>query len=76
MSYTDFYVRKLNQLVGYTVVGTVRSPEDEFGYEFFGLNLMNFKTKRKCVLWILADDEGNGPGSFEIDVEPEDNQIT
>jgi len=65
MSNADWYVKQLSQFTGWKVVQPVKSPPDDFlGDEFFGLLLQN-GTKRK-ILWFLRDDEGNGPGSFEI----------
>ena len=31
---------------------------------FFGLEIR--KGDKEYILWFLCDDEGNGPGSFEI----------
>ena len=63
---TNFYLEKLAVLVGGTVTGAVRSGVDEtLGDEYFGLKIMGKDGKAK-VLWLLSDDEGNGPGSFEI----------
>ena len=63
---TNFYLEKLAVLAGGTVIGTVRSGVDEtFGDEYFGLKIKGNDGKAK-VLWLLSDDEGNGPGSFEI----------
>lgn len=61
---TKFYLKKLSPLVGGEIISTVSSPADDYGDEFFGL-LVN-KNGKKSILWLLADDEGNGPGSFEI----------
>lgn len=62
---TKFYLEQLAVLVGGKVTAAVRSGVDEFGDEFFGLKIMDKDGKPK-VLWLLSDDEGNGPGSFEI----------
>ena len=65
MDCTDFYVKQLSQLNGWTVGGPVVSPPDELlGDRFFGL--APTKNGASKILWILRDDEGNGPGSFEI----------
>lgn len=58
----DFYCEKLKPLFGATVTGIAR----DFDNEFFGLEfkLADGSTK---TLWILQDDEGNGPGSFDIE---------
>ena len=69
--HTQFYLDQLKPLVGGVIEVAVRTDVDEFGDEFFGLAI---KCKDGAVrrLIILADDEGNGPGSFEI-VEGETN---
>ncbi len=56
-----FYLNQLKPLVGGTITGTVTDLEGEF----FGLRVRTHKQER--VLWILRDDEGNGPGSFNIE---------
>jgi len=63
--HTQFYLDQLKPLVGGAIEGTVRTDGDEFGDEFFGLAI---RCKDGAVrrLIILSDDEGNGPGSFEI----------
>lgn len=59
-----FYLDKLAQFVGGRIIGTVNSEPNEFGDQFFGLQIRtNGKTQ---YLWFLGDDEGNGPGSFDI----------
>ena len=52
----DFYVKQLEVLVGETVEGVVTDEEGQF----FGLRIGS------KILWLLSDDEGNEPGSFEI----------
>jgi len=59
-SQIEFYLRELRQLVGYRIVGLAK---DNSG-EFYGLELSN--NGQKKLVWFLMDDEGNGPGSFEI----------
>ncbi|WP_291996752.1 hypothetical protein [Candidatus Accumulibacter sp. ACC012] len=39
---------------------------DEYGDEFFGL-VITLTNGQKRTLIFLADDEGNGPGSFQLD---------
>jgi len=57
---TKFYTEQLSQLVGSKIKSVVND-----GKEFFGLELI-FPNKGEKILWFLRDDEGNGPGSFEI----------
>lgn len=61
----DFYLEKLDQLVGGTITGLVRTGHYLDGGEFFGLDItMPDGTKKQLLL--LSGDEGNAPGSFEI----------
>ena len=57
----EYYLTQLNKLVKGTITSTITDGEDEF----FGLEVKLPDGKRK-TLWFLQDDEGNGPGSFEI----------
>lgn len=57
----NFYQKQLSKLLDGKIIGTI---QDEDG-EFFGLRILMPKGKVK-LLWFLSDDEGNGPGSFEI----------
>ena len=56
----DFYLNKLEPIMGGEVVGGFKDKDGEF----FGLRIEN--NNRKYNLWLLSDDEGNGPGSFEL----------
>lgn len=38
----------------------------EYDGAFFGLVLAKDGVKKDKVIWFLRDDEGNGPGSFDI----------
>ena len=60
---TKFYADKLAKLCGGTVVGAVVS--NDYGIEFYGLQI--HKKGETLNLWLLQDDEGNGPGSFRIE---------
>ena len=64
----DFYVGQLNSYKGWTINQIVRTakdlPEDE---SFFGIELLSPDKKKKVIVWILRDDEGNGYGSFNVD---------
>lgn len=61
MSNADFYCKELQPLMDGKVVNTAQDPEGEF----FGL-VIELPTGKQKILWILQDDEGNGPGSFDI----------
>ena len=58
----EFYCRKLGDLAGGTIIGTAAAPDG-----FFGL-VIRAQDGVKRILWILQDDDGNGPGSFDIEV--------
>ena len=62
---TQFYLDQLKPLMDGKIIGLLRSGEDEFGDEFYGLSIQcrDGATRR---LIFLRDDEGNGPGSFDI----------
>lgn len=62
---TRFQTDRLLSLVGARVLQVIVTGPDTFGDEFFGLR---FQTESGQVydLTVLADDEGNGPGSFDL----------
>ena len=62
---TDFYLNQLSVLVGGRITTLARTEPDEEGNVFFGLVITLPEGKEKTLLF-LRDDEGNGPGSFEI----------
>ena len=66
-SQATFYLDKLKPLIGGRITALARSGPtgDPHEHEFFGfvIKLPNGKTK---TLILLSDDEGNGPGSFEL----------
>jgi len=57
----NFFTNQLNKLVG----GKIESAVQEKDGELFGLQIV-LPNKSKKVIWFLRDDEGNGPGSFDI----------
>lgn len=57
----QFYLDRLKPLVGGTVVGLATDKDGEF----YGIQVKG-KDGKTRIMWILCDDEGNGPGSFEI----------
>ena len=67
MADADFYTRKLAALLDSKVASVIKDDENEF----FGLQFTTKEGKR-MNLWILRDDEGNGPGS--IDMEADDQE--
>jgi hypothetical protein len=64
---TEFYLKQLAPLVGATISGlAVTDPKNgSCGMEFFGIEATMPSGEKKAILF-LSDDEGNGPGSFEI----------
>ena len=61
---TRFCTEQLTDLVGCRIVGVAHTPPDDFGDEFVGLICK--RNGREKIVYFLRDDEGNGPGSFEI----------
>jgi hypothetical protein len=59
----DFYLQQLQPFVGATIV--VLAHADGEHDEFFGF-IVELPDKERKVIFFLRDDEGNGPGSFEI----------
>lgn len=68
---TDFYLQQLQPLVGAKIVGLAHA--DGENDEFFGL-IVELPNKERKVIFFLRDDEGNGPGSFEIQDVNEANE--
>lgn len=64
-SQIDFQTQQASPLIGATVTGLAKTPPDDMGDEYFGIELQKGNTD--YVLWFLRDEEGNGPGAFEID---------
>ena len=62
-----FHTDRLSVLIGYKVVGTCYGVPDEFHDAYFGLTLKGPRG-HEAKLWFLRDDEGNGPGSFQLDM--------
>jgi hypothetical protein len=60
---TKFYLDQLEKLVGATIVGTCIEGSEEG--DFFGITIKLPGGKIKHLI-LLSDDEGNGPGSFEL----------
>ncbi|MBO3702951.1 MAG: hypothetical protein J5W83_10490 [Candidatus Accumulibacter sp.] len=65
-SAADFHLKRLRPLVGGTITNLARTGVDEYGDEFFGL-VIALPDGQTRTLIFLADDEGNGPGSFQLD---------
>jgi hypothetical protein len=63
--HTQFYLDQLKPLVGGVIEDAVRTDGDDFGLLLYGVAFNCFDGEVR-VLIIVADDEGNGPGSFEI----------
>ena len=59
---SGYYLDQLGKLVGGKIVGVAK--DDSGDEDFYGLIVE--KGKKKRAIFFLRDDEGNGPGSFEI----------
>lgn len=69
MTLPEFYTEKLlKELNGWTVCGTVIDEDSEY-YGIRFLNPYGSKEVEYRILWLLSDDEGNAPGSFDIQDE-------
>ena len=55
----SFYTDKLDKIAGGKIVCTISDGKEEFG-------LCIQKGGKVYDLWFLQDDEGNGPGSFDL----------
>ena len=58
---------QLGQLMGYKVKEVLFDVSDGEGYSGF---LFENSKKEQIVLWFLRDEEGNGPGAWDI-ITPE-----
>ena len=69
-SQADFYLDQLSPLIGGTITTLTRSGSTDNPYEpeFIGMVIKLRNGNSKHFL-LLSDDEGNGPGSFEISDE-------
>lgn len=69
-SQADLYLDQLTPLIGGTITTLTRSgpTDDPYEPEFIGMVIKLRNGKLKHLL-LLSDDEGNGPGSFEISDE-------
>lgn len=63
----QYTMRQLGKLMGYKVKEVLFDVSDGEGYS--GLLFENSK-KEQIVLWFLRDEEGNGPGAWDI-ITPE-----
>lgn len=61
---TKFWVKELKKLNGGVIERPVITPS-QYEDEFFGLEIRLPNGKCK-ILWILRDEEGNGPGAVDI----------
>lgn len=62
----DYYTKTLHKLSGSIIEQAVTDKEGEC----FGIQIKTPLGKHK-IIWFLCDEEGNGPGAFEIqDLKP------
>jgi hypothetical protein len=64
---TKLSLEKMAPLIGAKIIRII-SGVNEFGETDFGFSVKT-KTGKTLNVWILADDEGNGPGAIEIQDE-------
>jgi hypothetical protein len=63
---TKYWTKQVKSLCGGVIQNPIFSPGGiEFGDELWGfeVKLPNGKTK---LVWVLMDEEGNGPGALDI----------
>lgn len=65
-SATKYHVDQIaDRLVGGRITKAVHTKAaDEFGDEFWGFEVKR-QGKKPVVVWVLRDEEGNGPGALE-----------
>ena len=67
-----WWEQKIKPLIGGTIVGlAVDASSDEYlNDSFFGIKVRTgkrgSKLEKQYVVWILADEEGNGAGAIDI----------
>ena len=54
----------VKRLSGAKIHGAALSPEDSFGDTHWGLEVET-ADGRNLVVWVLRDEEGNGPGALD-----------
>jgi hypothetical protein len=59
----EYYTNILSKLSGSVIERAVTDKEGEF----FGLQVKTPLGNRE-IIWFLMDEEGNGPGAFEIQI--------
>lgn len=62
--YLKYHIDRLSQLKGCTISRPI--VDESTDPAFFGLEIIPPSGER-IALWFLQDDEGNGPGAFEIE---------
>lgn len=62
----DYYTKILNHFSGSIIERAVSDKEGKF----FGIQIKTPLGKHK-IIWFYRDDEGNGPGAFQVqDLKP------
>jgi len=56
----------VEKLVGATITTAITSPPNSFGDEFYGFMALT-PDEKEIFVWVLRDEEGNGPGALEYD---------
>jgi hypothetical protein len=67
--YEDFWTRELQPLLGGIVEEVIVSQEDEGTY--YGIKVLKEENgiQSLYLLWFLRDEEDNGPGVPQVEVE-------
>lgn len=62
----DYWTKELSKLLGGKAVKVV--TREDYGVIYYGLKFTFIESGLVKTLWFLRDEEGNGPGSFDIEV--------
>lgn len=69
----DYFTKALHDnLVFGNIVGVAVDWDEETGEKYYGLRITRVDARispmkrQEYILWFIRDEEGNGPGSFQI----------
>jgi len=62
---SKYTLMELGKLVGGTITGLVKAPVNDFGEIDCGFKV-KLPDRKEKVVWILRDQEGNGPGTVQV----------
>ena len=71
MDKLTYYRNKLEPVVNGTIIDIGLDEQGQLESDWIGIEI-SFPAGKRYVLWLLADEEGNSPGSFDV-IEVENN---